>query len=126
MEQMNSSKPYLLRAIHEWIVDNGLTPYLLVDATVSGVSVPPQHIADNKIILNVSPRATQGLSITNEWVQFSARFGGSSMNVSFPPGAVLAIYARENGQGMIFEKDEGGPTPPEPDKPGRPQLKVVK
>lgn len=126
MEQMNSSKPYLIRAIHEWIVDNGLTPYLLVDATVSNVSVPQQHISDNKIILNVSPRATHGLSITNEWIQFSARFSGASMNVSFPPGAVLAIYARENGQGMIFEKDGDEPTPPEPDKPARPQLKVVK
>lgn len=124
---MTSSKPYLIRAIHEWIVDNGMTPYLLVDATANGVAVPPQHIADNKIILNVSPRATQGLSISNDWVHFSARFGGASVDVSFPPTAVLAIYARENGQGMIFEKEDGEPTPPSPDKPpGRPQLKVVK
>lgn len=127
MEQMTSSKPYLMRAIHEWIVDNGYTPYVLVDAVFSGANVPQQHVNENKIILNVSPRATEGLTISNELVEFNARFSGSSTYVSFPPAAVLAIYARENGQGMIFEKeDDTTPTPPTPDKPTRPQLKVVK
>jgi stringent starvation protein B len=131
MESMTSSRPYLIRAIYEWIVDNGLTPYLLVNATLEGVQVPTQYIDDGKIVLNVSPNAVQHLELGNEWVMFGARFGGAPMEVSLPPSAVLAIYAKENGQGMMFNEEEGGGKPPEPPepttpKPGRPSLKVVK
>ncbi len=135
---MNSSRPYLIRAIYEWIVDSGLTPYMLVNAGAANVTVPTQYIEDGKIILNVNPQAVRGLELTNEWVMFSARFSGVSMEVSLPPQAVLAIYAKENGRGMVFSEeevddavpDDGTPTggddePPQPPK-GRPSLRVVK
>jgi len=93
---MTSSRPYLLRAIYEWIVDNGMTPYLLVNAELDGVEVPVQYVNSGKIILNVAPEAVQGLDISGEDVSFSARFDGKPMRVSFPMSAALAIYAREN------------------------------
>ena len=126
---MTSSRPYLVRAIHEWVLDNGFTPYLLVDTRQEGVEVPPQGIQDGKIILNISPQAVQGLVLGNDRVEFSARFSGVSHHVHVPIGAVLAIYARENGRGMVFNEDEDGPPEgPEPDSepPKRPALKVVK
>jgi len=125
---MTSSRPYLLRAIYEWIVDNDLTPYLLVNAEQEGVEVPVQYVEKGKIVLNVSPRAVQALDLANERISFSARFAGRPMEVSVPVSAALAIYAKENGQGMIFtdEDDGGDEPPPTPDKPNRPQLKVVK
>lgn len=124
---MTSSRPYLLRAIYDWIVDNNLTPYLLVNAEHEGVAVPQQYVEKGKIVLNVSPRAVQALDLANERICFSARFGGKPMEVSVPISAALAIYAKENGQGMIFtDEDDGNEPPPSPDKPGRPQLKVVK
>ena len=119
---MNSSRPYLIRAIYDWISDSGLTPYLLVNAEAANVTVPSQYIQDGKIILNVSSHAVRGLELTNDWVMFSARFGGVSMEVSVPPSAVLAIYAKENGRGMVFNDDED-PTPePSKEKPSGPQL----
>jgi stringent starvation protein B len=127
--QMTSSRPYLIRAIHQWIVDNSCTPYVLVNASAEGVSVPQQHVENGKIILNLSPRAVRALQITNEAIEFETRFGGVATLVQIPSAAVLAIYARENGQGMIFDKEEdAGPRPPssEPPRPQKPKLRVVK
>ena len=129
---MTSSRPYLIRALYEWIVDNGLTPYLLVNAEMEGVVVPPQYIQQGRIVLNIAPRAVVGLEIGNETIGFHARFGGVDTALSIPVPAVLAIYAQENGQGMAFsEEGDGGDGgdgggEPSPDKPKRPSLKVVK
>lgn len=103
---MNSSRPYLLRAIYQWIVDNDCTPYLLVNAVAPGVSVPVEYVENDKIILNIGPTAAHQLVLGDEEVTFNARFGGRPMDVAAPVSAVLAIYARENGQGMLFT-DEG-------------------
>ncbi|MGA7799769.1 MAG: ClpXP protease specificity-enhancing factor [Gammaproteobacteria bacterium] len=126
---MTPSRPYLIRAIHEWILDNDLTPYLLVNAEVTGVHVPQQFVEGGKIVLNISPQAVQGLSLGNDEVGFRARFSGAPMEVLAPVHAVLAIYAKENGRGMIFTEEDGQPPPdaPSPTKSsGRPSLKVVK
>jgi len=131
---MTSTRPYLIRAFYDWIVDNGLTPHLLVDAAANGVVVPSGHVKDGRIILNVSPTAVRGLELGNGLIGFNARFGGVDMAVSVPPEAVLAVYARENGRGMLFpEEDQSqapdGDTEPEPPTPsggGRPSLKLVK
>lgn len=104
---MTSHRPYLLRALYEWIADNGMTPHLLVDATRSGVQVPLQAVKDGQIVLNVADRAVSGLDMSNERIRFSARFGGVSQAVSVPIGAVLAIYARETGQGMALPEEAG-------------------
>jgi len=131
--QPTSRRPYLLRAMHEWMTDNGQTPHLVIDAGIDGVAVPRQYVRDGKIVLNASYTATAGLLIKNDWVSFSARFNGVSCDVRLPVQAVLGIYARETGQGMIFSDDESGPDAPgPPTKPGggeearRPQLKLVK
>jgi stringent starvation protein B len=102
---MTSHRPYLLRALYEWIADNGMTPHLLVDATRSGVQVPVHAVKDGRIVLNVAERAVARLEMTNELIRFSARFGGVSHSVSVPVSAVLAIYARETGQGMALPDD---------------------
>ncbi len=124
---MTSNRPYLIRAINEWLLDNQFTPHLLVDVEAPGVEVPDNFVQDGKIILNIGPHAVEGLRITNEEVTFLARFSGVSQLISFPVSAVLAIYAKENGRGMMFNEDDN----PEPDDPGpkpdiRPSLKVVK
>jgi len=128
---MTSSRPYLIRALYQWIVDNGVTPYILVDALVDGVDVPPQHIQDNKIVLNIAPMAVQGLNLGDDEISFSARFSGQSVTLLVPTNAVLAIYARENGQGMMFndEPDTAGPdNSPDggADEKSKPSLRVVK
>ncbi|MGR8941471.1 MAG: ClpXP protease specificity-enhancing factor [Gammaproteobacteria bacterium] len=127
---MSPLKPYLLRSIYDWITDNRLTPHLLVDAEHPDAHVPREYVEDGKIILNIRPEAVQGLSLGNDHVEFSARFGGMPKHIVVPIVAVLAIYAKENGKGMIFDPDEEieDDTPPSPDTkpPGRPQLKVVK
>ena len=105
-ESMTSNKPYLVRALNEWILDNQLTPFLLVDASVKGVEVPEQHIKDGKIILNILPSAVQEIAFENEWIYFSARFGGQPFMINIPISAVLAIYAKENGRGMMFAEEE--------------------
>lgn len=105
---MTSSRPYLLRALLDWISDNGQTAHLLVDATRPGVVVPTQFVQDGRITLNIGPAAVQALDMGNDWISFSARFAGQPMQVSVPVGAVLAIYARENGQGMMFGSEPGG------------------
>src|SRR5512139_3207127 len=109
---MTSSRPYLIRALYDWIIDNAMTPHLLVDAEFSGCEVPRQYVNEGRIVFNVNPAAVDGLTLGNEFVMFSARFSGTPMNVTIPVMAVLAIYARENGRGMVFNEDEPGETPP--------------
>lgn len=136
---MEPLKPYLIRATYEWIVDNRCTPYLLVDADGAGVQVPKAYVEQGRIVLNLRPEAIQALEMDNDEVRFSARFGGTPQRVCVPIASVLALYARENGRGMVFEEDSSGaveaseashpPEPPEPPRPeprGRPTLKVVK
>ncbi len=132
---MTSTRPYLIRALYEWIEDNGLTPHILVDAESPGVEVPRQHVHEGRIVLNVNPAAVRDLRLGNDWIEFSARFGGVARVLQIPVAAVLAIYARENGQGMAFGEDEKGddetpPPTPQPDKPAararKPVLKIVK
>ncbi len=125
---MTSNRPYLLRALYEWITDNGLTPHVLVDTEVEGVDVPDHAIAQGKIVLNIATSATEQLQLENETIYFKARFSGKPYNITVPMGAVIAIYARENGQGMMFAQDDT-PTPPvdgSDDPPPRSHLKVVK
>ena len=133
--RMTSSRPYLVRAMYQWIADNGMTPHLLVDVTIDGVLVPPEHVQNGKIILNIAPMAVSSLVLGDEEVSFSARFSGQSMGIVIPVDAILAVYAKENGQGMMFSEDDGavsspdddGDDPePDPDKPKRPTLRVVK
>ena len=102
---MTSHRPYLLRALYEWIADNGMTPHLLVDATRPHVQVPMHAVKDGRIVLNVAERAVASLQMSNDVIRFSARFGGVSHAVSVPVSAVLAIYARETGQGMALPED---------------------
>lgn len=137
---MKSSRPYLVRALYEWIVDNDCTPHLLVNAEFAGVQVPAGFASDGQIVLNVSPSAVRNLHMDNDAVSFEGRFGGVPQSLYIPSAAVLAIYARENGQGMVFEveaslaeegeleePDDGSPPDGEPPRPsGRPSLKVVK
>lgn len=129
---MTSNRPYLIRAIYEWLVDNNLTPHLLVNTDMPGVDVPPGFIEDNRIVLNIGPTAVLGLDLGNDFIMFNARFDGKSTDLSFPVRAVQGIYARENGQGMIFPEDNDEefdgdePTDPKPPTGGRPSLKVVK
>jgi stringent starvation protein B len=108
---MTTTRPYLIRAINEWACENNLTPHLLVNALDDGVVVPAQFVNDGQIILNISPSAVQGIELGNEWILFSARFSGQSMKIEIPVTSVLAIYARENGQGIFFPEDEGSPEP---------------
>jgi stringent starvation protein B len=111
---MTSHRPYLLRALYEWIADNGLTPHLLVDATKPGVRVPAHAVKDGRIVLNIAERAVAQLQMDNDDVRFSARFGGVSHAVIVPIGAVIAIYARENGQGMELPPDNAAQDPAPP------------
>jgi stringent starvation protein B len=136
---LRSRRPYLLRAMHEWISDNNQTPHIVVDASMQGVEVPRQYVQGGKIILNVSNHATSALVLGNDVVRFRARFGAATYDVSVPVAAVLGIYARETGQGMIFSEADAPPPPPESPQPssdgpptnteskrGKPTLKVVK
>ncbi|MCW8807695.1 MAG: ClpXP protease specificity-enhancing factor [Rhodanobacter sp.] len=109
---MTSNRPYLLRAIYDWISANDLTPYVLVDASFEGVQVPPQVIKNGQVVLNLAMRAVVNLDLGNDWISFQARFSGISQTIHIPVQAVLALYAQENGQGMMFPADEGGDTPP--------------
>ena len=144
---MNSSRPYLVRALYEWIVDNDCTPHMLVNAEYPAVQVPQGFASDGQIVLNISPSAVRNLHMDNDAVSFEGRFGGVAHSLYVPSAAILGIYARENGQGMVFELEpalmedeareedesvqpdddgppEGGGQPPRPS--GRPSLKVVK
>ncbi|HZJ93824.1 MAG TPA: ClpXP protease specificity-enhancing factor [Thiopseudomonas sp.] len=102
---MNSSRPYILRALHEWIVDNECTPHLLVDINHPQVKVPPGYAADGQIVLNTAPAAVRYFTVDNEAVSFEALFSGAPFSLYVPMDAILAIYARENGQGMFFDSD---------------------
>ena len=124
---MNSSRPYIIRAIYEWIVDNECTPHLLVDVDVDGVDVPQAYVTDGQIVLNISPSAVVGLEMGNDLILFNGRFGGVATDIVVPIKAILGIYARENGQGMVFDASEDPEEPPGPaGGRGRPGLKVVK
>lgn len=130
---MTPSKPYVIRAIYDWIVDNNCTPHLLVDAELEGVEVPQDYVTDGQIVLNVSPSAVVNLQLGNETVSFSGRFGGVPVDIMVPVAGVIGIYARENGQGMIFDEESDlnfDPDPPETDPPpppsSRPSLRLVK
>lgn len=103
---MTPNRPYLLRALYDWIVDNGMTPYLLVDAEKDGVLVPRDYVDNGRIVLNVAPSAVQRLVLGNDEIRFSARFGGRPQTVELPVFSVVGIYARENGHGMIFPEEE--------------------
>lgn len=118
---MTSHRPYLLRALYEWIADNGMTPHVLVDATRPAVQVPVQSVKEGKIVLNIAERAVSRLEMGNDLIRFSARFGGVSQTVSVPVGAVLAIYARETGQGMALPEDmqQGAAGDSDEEQPGR-------
>ena len=127
----------MIRALNEWILENNCTPYILVNAYAKDVLVPQNYVKDGQIILNISPVAVQGLSINNDGIEFNGRFGGIPTRVYVPTLAVLGIYAKENGQGMIFDTDDPIPEPPGPGskpkqessekpKPGKPDLKIVK
>ena len=140
---LSSTRPYLLRAMHEWMTDNSQTPLVVVDAAVDGVIVPLEHVKDGRIVLNVAWSATRDLELGNDVISFQARFGGVAHSVSMPMLAVRGIYARESGQGMVFQDEPGltgsaedrpadagtnsnddsdGPKP----RPGGPTLRIVK
>ena len=130
---MTSQKPYLIRAIYQWLLDNQNTPYLLVNTTFDGVQVPHEYINDGKIILNIEPDAVNNFHSDNEWISFSARFSGKQMELFIPVVSVLAIYGKENNEGMFFTEEESSPAPlatqstkPAPPKKRRPGLKIVK
>ncbi|HVP32063.1 MAG TPA: ClpXP protease specificity-enhancing factor [Steroidobacteraceae bacterium] len=125
-------RPYLLRAMHQWITDCGNTPHVIVDAGHEGAELPRAYVKDGKIVLNLSESATQRLRLGNDDVEFDARFAGVVHHVRFPVSAVLGVYARETGEGMVFTEQDLGPEPPKRPTPAeeggarRPQLKVVK
>ena len=131
---MNSSRPYLLRAFYEWIVDNKATPYIVVNAEYDGVRVPTDYIENGRIVLNISPDAVRALLLANDHVKFNARFAGIPQDIYVPTRAITAIYAKENGQGMVFKDEEEDPPPAGEDDEGkgkkggngRPKLTVVK
>jgi len=114
-ESMTSNRPYLVRALYDWIVDNELTPHILVDAEFPHVRVPPHTVRQGKVVLNVGPNAVRDLMLDNEQITFSARFGGQPFMVFVPVAAVQAIYARENGQGMMFAPESPDDTHPDDD-----------
>lgn len=130
--EMTSSRPYLLRALNEWICDNGLTPHIVVDAKVENVVVPQEYVEAGKIVLNISPIAVTALAMENDYISFSARFSGKAKEIYIPVTAIIAIYAKENGQGMVFTDEVGASNTntSESDKRtiknGKPQLKLVK
>lgn len=130
---LTPKRPYLLRALHQWMTDNGQTPHIVVDAILAGVQVPVEHIKDGRITLNVSYSATSNLDLGLDAVTFDARFGGVARRIRVPLAAVVGIYARESGEGLVFPPEEYGappppapPSEPSPPPPGRPSLKVVR
>ncbi|NOR81238.1 MAG: ClpXP protease specificity-enhancing factor [Methyloprofundus sp.] len=123
---MTSLKPYLIRSIYDWIIDNQLTPHLLVDATHPHAKLPQDYIEDDKIVLNIRPAAIQDLELGNTTIEFNARFNGQPTHILAPVTAVMAIYAKENGKGMVFDQEEEENDSPPEDTPPRPHLRVVK
>lgn len=129
---MTSNKPYLIRAFYDWIVDNELTPYILVDASYPGIQVPLEHVRQERIVLNISPAATRGLLLENDRIVFTARFSGQTQQIFVAPNSVLEIYAKENGRGIAFAIEEGVDPPPAASMTDsdatskKPSLKLVK
>lgn len=134
---MISTKPYLIRAIRDWARDNNLTPQILVDASADGVRVPQSYVSDGQIVLNIADQAVEMMEMGNDFLSFAARFNGSPQEIDVPIESVLAIFARENGQGIFFKDPDGSPDPDrkddkagaednEPQKSARPNLKLVK
>ena len=130
---MTPTRPYLLRALYEWILDNDLTPHVLVSVESDEIEVPSQYVEDDRIVLNINPAAVRDLSIANDYLSFNARFDGRAENILVPISSVIAIYAKENGEGMAFPDevhDDELPESEEQEQPGtskgRPELKVVK
>lgn len=127
---LSRQRPYLLRAMHEWMTDNALTPHIVVDAGLAKLDLPPEQTRDNRLILNISYAATRALVIGTDAVSFEARFNGVPRAIAIPIDAVLGIYARENSQGMVFAEEAGPPRPPaddnDPKGGSRPALRVVK
>lgn len=137
---MTSNRPYLVKAIYEWIIDNDVTPHVVINALSENVTIPQQYVDDGKIILNINPSAVQNLVIDDDCLMFNARFGGKPYNIYAPMHAVMAIYAAENGEGMMFNEEQyGGSPPPSPPEEGgaddgddtpsprkKPTLRVVK
>jgi stringent starvation protein B len=117
---MTSNRPYLIRAIHQWIIDNDMTPYLLVDAAHPGVMVPPQAIKDGRVVLNIAARAVSQLNLGDQEIQFLARFGGVSHSVRVPVAAVQAVYAQESGQGMALPDETQAQTRQSTEEPDGP------
>ena len=131
MSKLLPKRPYLLRAMHQWITECGNTPHVIVDAAHEGAEVPRAYVKEGKIVLNLSEGATQRLRLGNEDIEFDARFAGVIHRVHFPVSAVLGIFAKETGEGMVFSEQDLGPEPPRPTPADegtsrRPQLKVVK
>jgi len=138
MQTMTPSRPYLMRALNEWILENDCTPYVLVDAGLPGVQVPDDYVNNGQIVLNISMSAVKSLLIDDDGLSFNARFGGVPIDLYVPMVAILAIYAKENGQGMVFGNEAGAPDPDQPPAPkktapkaekpvkARPVFKVVK
>lgn len=129
-KRMTSNRPYLLRAFYDWIVDNDMTPYILVDASYPGIQIPHDFVQDGRIVLNISPTACRGLMLENDRILFTTRFSGQSTQIFLAPGAVLEIYAKENGRGISFPPEEDDTLPPsgsDSDKASRkkPSLKLV-
>ncbi len=130
MSAVPSNKPYLIRALHQRCVEHGFTPYIAIFVT-EDVQVPMDYVKDNEIVLNISPDACQQLSLDNDWISFKARFAGVPRDINVPMSNVMAIYAKENGQGMSFPVEKITPPEPTEDKntpisKGRPSLKLVK
>ncbi|MFV2033217.1 MAG: ClpXP protease specificity-enhancing factor [Gammaproteobacteria bacterium] len=131
---MRSSKPYLIRALYEWLLDNEVTPYILIDTSHRGVVIPKALATDRRLVLNLAPSAIDKLDMTNDHLSFSARFGGVAQDVYCPMDSILAIYARENGEGMMFdtesektsEMDDPATGVDKSKKSTHPALKVVK
>lgn len=132
---MTSVRPYLIRAFFQWILDNTLTPYILVNAEMPNAHVPKEHVKNGQIIFNITPGLVDKLDISTDCLQFSARFSGVKRDIYIPISAVLAIYAKENGRGMVFDQEEeadggdGNNEPPTPDIPPqkkKPKLSIVK
>ena len=123
---MNSTRPYLFQAFYNWIVDNQCTPYTVVDATVENVSVPIQYVEDGKIVLNIAPSAIRDFNIDQAALSCRARFGGEALDVYVPARAIIAIYAKENGRGMVFSDDDDDDPGTSTSDAGKPKLRVVK
>lgn len=143
---MKSQRPYLLRALYEWIVDSDEVPHLLVDATIDGVEVPKEHVHDGQIVLNVGPNAVKDLHIGEEYLMFGSRFGGRHFDIVLPMVAIRAIYCKDSGEGMVFPEeasvqtttqhtmkgaagrgaeDADGSAGEDPDSDGTPNLRLV-